>query len=79
MCVASLLAHNALYSVFLHLISRFHILPSDGETVAEIEPLKGLEGRTFVGTPRGFKAKFIPRDGQKLNAWLGKPDDRVQL
>lgn len=70
MCVASLLAHNALYTVFLHLIARFHILPAEGTTAEEIDPLKGLKGRTFVGTPKGFQARFVPREGEKLQAWL---------
>ncbi|CAI6094500.1 unnamed protein product [Clonostachys chloroleuca] len=70
MCVASLLAHKALYTVFLHIIAKFQILPADGETAEAIDPLAGLKGFTFVGTPRGFRARFVPRDGEKLKAWL---------
>lgn len=73
MCVASLLAHNALYTVFLHLISRFEIFPADGETAEAIDPLAGLKGRMFVGTPKGYRARFVPRD-QKLEAWLEKSE-----
>ncbi|KAI0179855.1 cytochrome P450 [Hypoxylon sp. FL1284] len=73
MCVASHLAHNALYTVFLHLIAHFRILPAEGETAEAIDPLKGLRGMTFVGTPRGWRARFVPREGEKLAAWLDEP------
>lgn len=75
MCVASLLAHNALYTVFLHLIAKFQILPSEGETEDAIDPLVGLKGREFVGAPKGFRARFVPREGSRLEAWLNKPDE----
>lgn len=69
--MASHLAHNALYTVFLHLIAKFHILPADGTTQEEIHPLRGLEGLSFVATPRGARAKFVPREGsEKLQSWL---------
>ncbi|KAM0335233.1 hypothetical protein ACHAQA_000276 [Verticillium albo-atrum] len=58
MCVASHLAHNALYTVFLHLIARFQILPAEGTTDEEIHPLNGLKGLSFVGTPRGWRASI---------------------
>jgi 3-hydroxyphenylacetate 6-hydroxylase len=74
MCVASLLAHNALYTVFLHLIARFQIFPADGKGPDEIDPLAGLAGRAFVATPRGFRARFVPRDGQKLETWIDNPN-----
>ncbi|KAI0122757.1 cytochrome P450 [Daldinia grandis] len=74
MCVASHLAHNALYTVFLHLIAHFRILPAEGETIEAIDPIKGLKGMAFVGTPRGWRARFIPREGGKLLAWLESPD-----
>lgn len=71
MCVASHLAHNALYTVFLHLIAKYHILPADGTTAEEIDPLRGLEGLAFVATPRGTRARFVPREGaEKLQKWL---------
>jgi 3-hydroxyphenylacetate 6-hydroxylase len=70
MCVASHLAHNALYTVFLHLIARFQIFPAKGKSANEIDPIAGLKGRAFVSTPRGFQARFVPRDGQKLEGWL---------
>ncbi|GKT76670.1 3-hydroxyphenylacetate 6 hydroxylase [Colletotrichum tofieldiae] len=74
MCVASHLAHNALYTVFLHLIARFRILPADGKDSEEIDPLKGLNGVAFVATPRGFQAKFVPREGAGLEGWLNDPN-----
>ncbi|OTA98769.1 hypothetical protein M426DRAFT_258122 [Hypoxylon sp. CI-4A] len=74
MCVASHLAHNALYTVFLHLIAHFRILPAEGESAEAIDPLKGLKGMTFVGTPRGWRARFVPRQGEKLTTWLESPD-----
>ncbi|KAJ4207681.1 hypothetical protein NW759_013913 [Fusarium solani] len=74
MCVASLLAHRALYTVFLHLVARFQIFPASGTTDDEIDPLKGLKGRSFVATPRGFRARFVPREGQELETWLRKPN-----
>lgn len=70
MCVASHLAHNALYTVFLHLIARYKIVPAENTTEEEIDPLRGLKGLTFVGTPRGWRAKFVPREGDELEAWL---------
>ncbi|KAF9874536.1 hypothetical protein CkaCkLH20_08099 [Colletotrichum karsti] len=75
MCVASHLAHNALYTAFLHLIARFQILPADGTTSEEIDPLKGLQGLSFVATPKGFQARFVPREGVAVEAWLNNPDD----
>lgn len=75
MCVASLLAHNALYTVYLHLIANYKILPASGQTAEEIDPIKGLKGLAFVGAPRGYQARFEPRNGQvKLESWLNKPD-----
>lgn len=76
MCVAFLLAHNALYTAFLHLIARFHILPADGQTAEAMDAYKGLEPGVFVATPRHFRAKFIPREGaERLHRWLDYPDE----
>lgn len=63
MCVAALLAHNALYTAFLHLIAHFQILPSAGQGTDAIHPLDGLEPSSFVATPKYFTAKFVPRKG----------------
>lgn len=70
MCVASLLAQTALYTVFLHLIAHFHILPAQGSTSEEVHPLLGLKGRSFVATPRGYKARFVPRNESALRAFI---------
>jgi 3-hydroxyphenylacetate 6-hydroxylase len=70
-CVASHLAHNSLYTVFLHLIAHFKIEPVDGEGAEAINPLNGLKRKEgMIGTPTGFKAKFTPRDEKHLVAWL---------
>lgn len=75
MCVAALLAHNALYTAFLHLIARFHILPSADQGPDAIHPLDGLEPGSFVATPKYFTARFVPRDGNTaLLKWLDNPD-----
>lgn len=74
MCVASLLAHNALYTVFLHLVAKFQIFPADGKRAEEAEPLKGLRELAFVGNPKGFQAKFVPREGSGLPEWLERPN-----
>lgn len=75
MCVASHLAHSALYTAFLHLIARFKILPGDGKDHVEIDPIEGLDGLSFVAKPKGFQAKFVPRDGARLEDWLESPGE----
>ena len=71
MCVASHLAHNALYTVFLHLIAHFRILPAEGESREAIDPLEGLKAKeSFVATPRGWRAKFVPREARGIGEWL---------
>jgi 3-hydroxyphenylacetate 6-hydroxylase len=74
MCVAFNLAHKALYTVFLHLIAHYHVLPADGTTVEEIDPLLGLRGLNFVAAPRGYRARFVPREAEKLGIWLSQPN-----
>ncbi|TEA17046.1 3-hydroxyphenylacetate 6-hydroxylase [Colletotrichum sidae] len=74
MCVASHLAHNALYTAFLHLMARFEIAPADGKLAEEIDPIQGLKGLGFVATPKGSLARFVPRDGAGLESWLNDPD-----
>ncbi|KAK5115402.1 hypothetical protein LTR85_009862 [Meristemomyces frigidus] len=74
-CVAQHLAHRALYTVFLHLITKFHILPPDATSAHVIDPLKDLrDPETFVAEPRDFTAKLVPREGEKLSMWLSSPD-----
>ncbi|KAH0423404.1 hypothetical protein CcaCcLH18_12186 [Colletotrichum camelliae] len=75
MCVASHLAHNALYTAFLHLIAHFEIFPADGQSSDEIDPIKGLKGLAFVATPRGSRARFVPRKDTGLESLLNSPED----
>ncbi|KAF4119664.1 3-hydroxyphenylacetate 6-hydroxylase [Geosmithia morbida] len=78
MCVAFLLAHNALYTAFLHMIARYHILPAEGQTAEAMDALEGLEPGVFVATPKHFHARFVPREGpEKLQAWLDHPDSKM--
>ena len=74
MCIAFLLAHNVLYTAFLHLIARFHILPTEGQGPDAIHALDGLEPGSFVATPKYFRARFMPREGKELVRWLDNPD-----
>ncbi|KAK4541580.1 hypothetical protein LTR36_007877 [Oleoguttula mirabilis] len=51
-CVAQHLAHRALYTVFSHLIAKFHILPPDATSTHVIDPLKDLrDPETIVAEP----------------------------
>lgn len=73
MCVASHLAHKALYAVFLHLIAHFEIIPAEGdEDDALIDnPLEGVaEKEQFVSTSRGFAARLVPRDVGRTRGML---------
>ncbi|CRG92012.1 3-hydroxyphenylacetate 6-hydroxylase [Talaromyces islandicus] len=52
MCVASHLAHKALYLVFLHLIAHFEILPSSSDEPWSIaDPIDGARDGATVSTP----------------------------
>ncbi|KAF5526081.1 3-hydroxyphenylacetate 6-hydroxylase [Colletotrichum aenigma] len=75
MCVASHLAHNALYTAFLHLIAHFEIFPADGQSSDEIDPIKGLKGLAFVATPKGSRARFAPRRDMELESLLNIRED----
>ena len=72
MCVASHVSHNALYTVYLHLIAHFEIHPAEGETsesaIDPLESLNDVEGT--AATPRNFKAKFIPRNKALLKDYI---------
>lgn len=72
MCVASHVSHNALYTVYLHLIAQFKIHPAEGETSeSAIDPLGSLEDVQGNGaSPRSFKARFTPRDEALLRDYI---------
>ncbi|KAH8691991.1 cytochrome P450 [Talaromyces proteolyticus] len=63
MCVASNLAHKALYLAFLHLIAHFHILPADeGQPKGVAHPIDGASDSRITSTsPKITKARFVPR------------------
>ncbi|KAI1382926.1 cytochrome P450 [Hypoxylon trugodes] len=73
MCVANHLAHKALYTVFLHLIAHFEILPTEGLHDPLIDdPLEGVsEKEQFVSAPRGRTARLVPRDIMATRKVLG--------
>ena len=64
MCVASHVASKALYTVFLHLITHFQILPADG--VAQDSAWNPLDGLLTKGNhqaaPAETKVRLVPRD-----------------
>ncbi|KAH9909728.1 cytochrome P450 [Xylariomycetidae sp. FL2044] len=64
MCVASHVATKALYTVFLHLIAHFRILPAQATTdPMEADPIEGLLMRENpIAGPRAREVKFVPRD-----------------
>lgn len=72
MCVASHVSHNALYTVYLHLIAHFEIRPVEGQTSASaidpLESLKDVEGT--AATPSNFKVRFIPRNKVQLEEYI---------
>ncbi|RDL40198.1 Uncharacterized protein BP5553_00177 [Venustampulla echinocandica] len=72
MCVASHVSHNALYTVYLHLIAHFQICAVEGETSkAALDPLEALaDVEGTAATPRTFRAKFIPRDRAMLQDYI---------
>lgn len=64
MCVASQLANKVLYTVFLHLIAHFKLLPAGGDLGSDAaDPLKGLlDDENSRVTPRVHHVRFVPRD-----------------
>ncbi|KAF4627038.1 hypothetical protein G7Y89_g11120 [Cudoniella acicularis] len=72
MCVASHVSHNALYTVYLHLIAHFRIHPAEGETKeSALGPLQRLiDIEATAPTPRTFKARFAPRDKAMLQNYI---------
>ncbi|KAK7757796.1 hypothetical protein SLS62_000174 [Diatrype stigma] len=64
MCVASHVATKALYTVFLHIISHFQILPAK-ETMDPIvaDPIEGLLVRENpIAGPKARLVRFVPRN-----------------
>jgi len=72
MCVASHLANKALYTVFLHLIGNFEILPGkDDDGKIDIDPLTGIDNVNHQrAAPRWRKLRFVPRDLNRLRTAL---------
>jgi 3-hydroxyphenylacetate 6-hydroxylase len=67
MCVASHFSHNALYTVYLHLIARFQICAIEKIRKSVLDPPSNLADveRTAPG-PETLNAIFIPRDNTRL-------------
>ncbi|KAI1073825.1 cytochrome P450 [Whalleya microplaca] len=72
MCVASHVATKALYTVFLHLISHFEILPAEVTTdPIEADPIEGLLMRENpIAGPRAKTVRFVPRDADSTRQTL---------
>lgn len=72
MCVASHVSHNALYTVYLHLIAYFQIKTVEGEakelTIDPLESLLDIEGT--AAAPKSFRARFVPRDRAMLQDYI---------
>ncbi|CAI6088004.1 unnamed protein product [Clonostachys chloroleuca] len=73
MCIANHLAHKALYTAFLHLISHFQVLPAVNNLndPTTIDPLEGLlDKESFVATPKTQFVRLIPRDVARTKSIL---------
>ncbi|GJD00493.1 cytochrome P450 family 2H2 [Colletotrichum higginsianum] len=63
MCVASHVASKALYTVLLHLVAHFRILPAEGSSNDEIDPVAGLAvPGNHQAAPRARHVRIIPRN-----------------
>lgn len=72
MCVASHVATKALYTVFLHIISHFQILPAD-DTLDPIvaDPIEGLLVRENpIAGPKAKTVRFVLRNGDATRQML---------
>ncbi|KAI1255215.1 hypothetical protein MGN70_003279 [Eutypa lata] len=72
MCVASHVATKALYTVFLHIISHFQILPAD-DTLDPIvaDPIEGLLVRENpIAGPEAKTVRFVLRNGDVTRQML---------
>ncbi|SPO05191.1 related to cytochrome P450 phenylacetate hydroxylase [Cephalotrichum gorgonifer] len=74
MCVASQLASKALYTVFLHLIAHFELLPAQNEPNPEAaDPLRGLlEDENSRVAPRVHHVRFVPRNADATRRMLSQ-------
>lgn len=74
MCVASQLAAKALYTVFLHLIAHFELLPAEeSPDLDAADPLKGLlEKENSRVTPRVRHVRFVPRNKDTTRKMLAE-------
>lgn len=71
MCVAAHLANKALYTVFLHLIGSFEILPGVEDANIDIDPLSGIDNVNHQrAAPRWKKLRFVPRNLDRLKTAL---------
>lgn len=72
MCVASHVASKALYTVFLHLIAHFQVLPVDGTPDPKAwDPLEGmLNKENPQAAPAATNVRFAPRDIEVTRAML---------
>ncbi|KAF4956253.1 hypothetical protein FSARC_11652 [Fusarium sarcochroum] len=72
MCVASHVASKALYTVFLHLVVHFKILPADeSDNPSAWDPLAGLLDRENPqAAPLATSVRFVPRNQDKTRRIL---------
>ncbi|KAF7562302.1 hypothetical protein G7046_g1809 [Stylonectria norvegica] len=72
MCVASHVASKALYTVFLHLIAHFQVLPAEGmDDPSAYDPLKGLLNlENPQAGPLATVVRFVPRNAEVTRKML---------
>ncbi|OBR02520.1 Cytochrome P450 2H2 [Colletotrichum higginsianum IMI 349063] len=71
MCVASHVASKALYTVLLHLVAHFRILPAEGSSNDEIDPVAGLAvPGNHQAAPRARHVRIIPRNQELTRGML---------
>lgn len=63
MCVASHVASKALYTVIVHLVGHFEILPAEGAPTTAIDPIDGLLTQgNHQAAPAATYVKLRPRN-----------------
>lgn len=72
MCAGAHLANRQLYVIFTRLILAFHIGgSSDLRDRPELDTIEcNTTPTSMVLQPKPFKVNFVPRDSQKLDAWV---------